>query len=625
MGLSIIDKISSKYVPKWGNEKKYIYLHYLGVTGENYELAPDGTGAHFTIYHDGRIFQRCSLDAIVWAVGTANGMYKQKHPTARNSNGISIELCCYCDGNKNNAEDKKWYFTKETQEAAVWLVQKLMKECSIPADNVLRHWDVVNKWCPSPWCNNNKYKTSWTWDEFKAKIGAKSEHVPGFGIPASVEEYVETCGNICMALYPCTQLLPSAIVAQCYLENGGGFGADAVELTEVNNVLGMKVDLLNSTWKQYSVWTGEQIEKITPEYKNGVLVHVPDYFRAYPKGYAQCIEDYEMFLLNAKLGANYKYRRLQGVTDPALFYDYLRNDGNGYFTDPNYKTKCMDIINRLNLVERFDKPVLSGGEEVANHPWLTVANGYNTKMKQMVKEGKRWFYSNSGCKNTWKSAVTNEKYKTNCARLLCWILRNQKILKSGQYFWCDHGEMKWYNDETRENVYTACDVIHINGKLTLSQLISSGNLKPGDMIGYQNMRHMNLYAGSKKFYDAGTCYEPTHGEGANFHDWYGGLVYGAENVAWIIRRKAQKDEPKPTKKTVYRVQVGAFSTKTAMQKVSEKLAGYKYGTFWEKLSDGYMHLFCGSYENKNEAQKRASELWNKCKQETTIKEFTIDG
>ena len=43
--------------------------------------------------------------------------YTQKHPEARNANTISIEMCCKCDGDSSSAEDKRWYFTKETQEA----------------------------------------------------------------------------------------------------------------------------------------------------------------------------------------------------------------------------------------------------------------------------------------------------------------------------------------------------------------------------------------------------------------------------------------------------------------------------------------------------------------------------
>ncbi|MDO4299736.1 MAG: peptidoglycan recognition family protein, partial [Lachnospiraceae bacterium] len=169
MAYNIINAISKNRVPGWGNQKKYIAVHYLGVVGQNHDLASDGSGAHYYIYWDGTIYQRCSHDAIVWAVGTA-GYYTQKHPVARNANTISIEMCCKCDGDSSSAEDKKWYFTKETQEACVWLVQKLMKELGIPVENVLRHYDIVNKVCPAPYVHNNKYKTTWTWEEFKAKL-----------------------------------------------------------------------------------------------------------------------------------------------------------------------------------------------------------------------------------------------------------------------------------------------------------------------------------------------------------------------------------------------------------------------------------------------------------------------
>ena len=166
---TIINAVSANRVPKWGNQKKYIAIHYLGVVGQNHDLEPGGYGAHFYIYWDGTIYQRCSLDAVVWAVGTA-GYYTQKHPEARNANTISIEMCCKCDGDSSSAEDKRWYFTKETQEACVWLVKKLMQENNIPADHVLRHYDIVNKTCPAPYVHNNKYKTSWTWDEFKKRL-----------------------------------------------------------------------------------------------------------------------------------------------------------------------------------------------------------------------------------------------------------------------------------------------------------------------------------------------------------------------------------------------------------------------------------------------------------------------
>ena len=165
----IINAISSRNVPCWGSRKKYIAVHYLGVAGQAHDLASDGCGAHFYIYWDGTIYQRCSLDAVPWAVGTA-GYYTQKPPEARNSNTISIEMCCKCDGNAASAEDKKWYFTKETQDACAWLVAGLRHDLGIPSVNVLCHYDIVNKTCRAPYVHHNGYKTSWTWTAFKQRV-----------------------------------------------------------------------------------------------------------------------------------------------------------------------------------------------------------------------------------------------------------------------------------------------------------------------------------------------------------------------------------------------------------------------------------------------------------------------
>ena len=69
--------------------------------------------------------------------------------------------------------DSLWF--EETQEACVWLVKKLRKELGISAENVLRHYDIVNKVCPAPYVHNNKYRTSWTWSEFKRRISDTSD------------------------------------------------------------------------------------------------------------------------------------------------------------------------------------------------------------------------------------------------------------------------------------------------------------------------------------------------------------------------------------------------------------------------------------------------------------------
>ena len=181
---NIIDVTSASRgnVPQWGNAKQYIAVHYLGVVGQNNKVDSGGYGAHYYIYWDGTIYKAADHDAVLWQVGTA-GYYTQKHPYSRNSNTIGIEMCPKCDGNAGNAEDPYWYFTEETQKACVELVKYLMQQLGVGADHVLRHYDIVNKWCPAPYCNNNRYRGTWTWDEFKAKLtgGSVAPSTPSGG------------------------------------------------------------------------------------------------------------------------------------------------------------------------------------------------------------------------------------------------------------------------------------------------------------------------------------------------------------------------------------------------------------------------------------------------------------
>lgn len=186
--LNIIDVISAANVPRWGNQKKFIAIHYLGVVGQSNKVEAGGYGAHYYIYWDGTVYQAADHDAILWQVGTG-GYYTQKHPTARNANTIGIELCCKCDGNSKNATDPYWYFTEETQEACVQLVKKLMTELGIPAENVLRHYDIVNKHCPAPYVNNNGYKTSWTWEQFREKLTGVATSETGSSEATTSTEY----------------------------------------------------------------------------------------------------------------------------------------------------------------------------------------------------------------------------------------------------------------------------------------------------------------------------------------------------------------------------------------------------------------------------------------------------
>lgn len=348
MSYKITNAVSSKNVPKWGNGKKYIAIHYLGVVGQDHELASDGTGAHYYIYWDGTIYQRCSHDAIVWAVGTA-GYYKQKHPVARNANTISIEMCCKCDGNSANADDPKWYFTEETQEACGWLVKKLMKDLSIPAENVLRHYDIVNKVCPAPYVHNNKYRGSWTWEEFKEKLvtqpakttGTQATEFLGLTEKQAADKALEIAAPVARKY----GLLESILTAQILKEAG-------YLLTELaqkaNNVCGMKTDLLNSTWTS-PTWRGESIRILTTEYYGGVKKQVYDNFRKYAC-IEDCMEDRCAFFTRAKISVNAKEIKYHGITECKDYKEQAQLIADrGYATDPGYAAGLCSLVERYDL------------------------------------------------------------------------------------------------------------------------------------------------------------------------------------------------------------------------------------------------------------------------------------
>jgi N-acetyl-anhydromuramyl-L-alanine amidase AmpD len=158
-----INKLITKTNYQQGNGKqnKYIVIHYVGATGgaqdnckyflSNYR----GASAHYFIGHVGEIWQCVEDKDIAWHCGSNT----YKHPYCRNSNSIGIEMCCRQKANGT------WYFEDATVKATIELVKKLMKKYSIPAENVIRHYDVTGKICPEPYVRDVA-----AWNEFKKKI-----------------------------------------------------------------------------------------------------------------------------------------------------------------------------------------------------------------------------------------------------------------------------------------------------------------------------------------------------------------------------------------------------------------------------------------------------------------------
>ena len=148
---------------------RYIVIHYTANNGDTAKNNADyyaanavSASAHYFV-DENEVWQSVKDADTAWAVG---GTSRYKHPDCRNANSISVELC---SRNKNGsgrpAADSGWYFKEETVKNAAALVRELMKNYNIPAENVIRHYDVWEKICPAPFVNDAAQ-----WRNFKEMI-----------------------------------------------------------------------------------------------------------------------------------------------------------------------------------------------------------------------------------------------------------------------------------------------------------------------------------------------------------------------------------------------------------------------------------------------------------------------
>ena len=143
--------------------------------------------------------------------------------------------------------------------------------------------------------------------------------------------------------------LASVLIAQTIQQTG--YGQTDLAQPGRYNILGMKKELLNDTWRS-DYWHGGQFTKITPEWtEDGVQYYKPDTFRTY-NNYQDCLYDYCEFMRDAKLSNNeYKYRDVLGTTDTESLIYQVRT--RGYCTDPTYDKSIMAHIQKWDLT-RYD-------------------------------------------------------------------------------------------------------------------------------------------------------------------------------------------------------------------------------------------------------------------------------
>lgn len=150
---------------------KYIVIHYVGATGgakancQYYASQYVGASAHYYVGFNGEVWQSVEDKDIAWHCGAKS----YKHPECRNANSIGIELCVRNKGSMADTS-RDWYFEEATVSAAIQLTRELMAKYGVPADHVIRHYDVTGKICPNPYVYNH---TKHTWQDFKAQISGQ--------------------------------------------------------------------------------------------------------------------------------------------------------------------------------------------------------------------------------------------------------------------------------------------------------------------------------------------------------------------------------------------------------------------------------------------------------------------
>jgi N-acetylmuramoyl-L-alanine amidase CwlA len=162
---------------------KYLVIHYVGGLGDaeanvKYynQTTTKNASADFFVGHKGDIWQYNPDPAkrYCWAVGgskytNGGGLLFGK---AANNNSIHIEMCVKSKTGvaPKAANDPNWYITDETLAATIELTRYLMDLYGIPAERVIRHFDVNGKPCPGVVGWNPLTGSVSAWKSFHAAI-----------------------------------------------------------------------------------------------------------------------------------------------------------------------------------------------------------------------------------------------------------------------------------------------------------------------------------------------------------------------------------------------------------------------------------------------------------------------
>ena len=166
-----LTNINSRKSNRSSEDIKYIIVHYTGVPNfssaawaVHFKNEYRAASAHYFVDQT-ETWQVVPTKDVSWHVGTSGTYF---HETARNENAIGIEMSCEkTDPNTAGATgmEPDWYYRPETERNTAELVRYLMKVYNVPIENLIRHYDVTHKICPSPYMTNHA-----NWQNFMSLV-----------------------------------------------------------------------------------------------------------------------------------------------------------------------------------------------------------------------------------------------------------------------------------------------------------------------------------------------------------------------------------------------------------------------------------------------------------------------
>ena len=211
--MTITNKFSTVHTTsKAGRSIDYIVIHYTaGVTSKAgsavntadfFRTTSTQVSADFTVDDTAVVQYNPDIrNRYTWHCG--GNKYNTKggslYGICKNSNSIGIEICSTnSTGKMQDANDKSYSFSDAAVANAVELVKHLMAEYNIPADHVIRHYDVTGKPCPGIIGWNADSGSEAKWQAFKQAISGTAVSAPAkyyvqvgaFGSRANAEKYL---------------------------------------------------------------------------------------------------------------------------------------------------------------------------------------------------------------------------------------------------------------------------------------------------------------------------------------------------------------------------------------------------------------------------------------------------